>query len=380
MNVKTPIAAFLFYLSIGFGLLAAQPSLFFHIDNERVVTHPTLGNAFAVDVSMYASYAGTYHSRGLLYLKYDTTRFGTFVDNRNNIAFEHDTLLRGIVNFFGQLRPKYLTVNVIDNLANVVAFTWESEWLNFLPQPGLHNEVPDTLAKLYTVYFKIVNPPSAGDVEIHLSLMPNQQFFITDTDGDGNPDEVPYGAVGLLPIELMDFQASWLDEERVALSWATFTETNNRYFVIEKRHENGRFFRVGEVKGAGNSDEIQTYHWIDQTAQSNSTYYRLRQVDMDGRSNFSNIIQLEAKKTSLAQLYPSPTNSLLYISASSGSAYAIVISDITGKIHLKHCFQFTTSQTIQTIDLSGLAEGVYFAQIMDEQGQSRSQKIIKSQP
>lgn len=379
MNVHIYLFGFLCFVFLGFSSLFAQPALYFHIENERTVTHATLGSAYAFDVSMYASYAGTYHSRGLLYVSYDTTTFGSSVDIKNNIVVEHETLMQGSVNFLGQIRPKYVTVNVIDNRDSVIAITWESEWLGFLPNPLLHNEVPDTLTKLYTLYLKIVNPPAAGDVNIFLPLMANQQYLITDVDGDGNPDEIPYSNIGILPIELLDFQAAWEEDETVSLSWATVSETNNDYFIIEKRHENGTFFPIGEVDGAGNSEDLRTYQWTDRSEHSYKNYYRLRQVDINGTSSFSDVIEVDVPKGSLLQVYPSPTSGIVHLHSIITEPQKVFISDITGKLLQEQIFHFTATQTDFKLDLSNYTDGVYFIQIFDEHGKSQSHKIIKSQ-
>lgn len=379
MKANTYLFGLFCFLFFGLTALVAQPALYFNIENERTVTHPTLGNAYAFDISMFASYSGTYHSRGLLYLQYDTAKFGASVDLRNNIAYEHGELLQGSVNFLGQIRPKYLTVNVIDNRDSVVAFTWESQWLGFLPNVALHNEVADTLKKLYTIYLKIVNPPAQGDVGVFLPLMANQQFLITDVDGDGAPDEIPYGTIGVFPIELMDFYASWNEDESVKLSWATLTETNNDYFVIEKRHENGTFFPIGEVDGAGNSDEVRMYQWIDRSEHSYRNYYRLRQVDIDGNSTYSKLIQLSINRAIPIQVFPSPTQGNIFFQSKITGPQKVFISDINGKLLQEKTIHFTTTDTSLKVDLTPYSDGFYFIQIIDEHGKSQSHKIIKSQ-
>jgi hypothetical protein len=239
--------------------------------------------------------------------------------------------------------------------------------------------VADTLKNLYTFYFKITNTPSSGDVSIYLPLMPNQQYLITDSDGDGQPDEIPYGGINILPVELMDFQADLQPDNSVQLSWATFTETNHDFFVLEKRHENGTFFPIGNISGAGNSDEVQTYAWTDRTDHGHVNYYRLRMVDINGNSSFSNVIEVEVEKTSSVSLYPSPTRGMVYLQSMTAGRQSVFISDITGKLLLQKVVHFTSADELPSIDLSGFADGVYFIQILDGEGNSQSQKIIKSQ-
>ena len=379
MKLKKQFLSLLCSILVGTCFLTAQPDVYFHITNERIVTHPSLGNAYAIDVQMHASYSGTYHSRGLLYLAYDTAKFGTMIEVNNNIAYDHGDLLQGTVNFLGQIRPKYQTVNVIDNTTHIVALTWESDWLSFLPNPLVHNEVPDTLAHLYTLYFKTSASPSSGDISFFMPLMQNQQYMITDVDGDGSPDEIPYGSVNILPVELLDFYGSWNGGSDIELSWATRTENSNSHFIIEKSYKNGTFFPLGKIEGTGNSADIQTYQWIDQTPHASENYYRLRQVDLNGTFSYSDIIQVHVDQEKPYVLFPSPTRGQLFLEAAAGTHLIIQISDVRGKFIKKYLHTFTPNHTHLNIDLASYSDGVYFVQIINEQGQSQFQKIIKSQ-
>jgi len=349
--------------------------------NHRTIAHPTLGPSYAIDIMLHASSSGTFHSRGLMYITYDTTSFGASVDFNSNLVYTEGELLDGTVNFLGQIRPKYRTINVIDNTQEIVAFTWENDWLSFPPNPMLHNEVADTLKHLYTVIFKIKRGvPDSTDVLFFTPLMQNQQYLITsDLDGDGSPDELPYGGVDVLPVELDAFEASWTENGDALISWVTWQEINHDYFILEKGYENGTFFPIQKIDGAGNSESLQQYQWVDPTAHAPVNYYRLKQVDFSGNSVYSDVIQLTQDIGPAYQVFPSPTADLFYIKASSQASPRVILSDIQGRTLNAYNPQFTSVESQMTFDLSAYPDGVYFVQIISAEGKSQSHKIVKSQ-
>ncbi|UTW63169.1 hypothetical protein KFE98_03160 [bacterium SCSIO 12741] len=87
-----------------------------------------------------------------------------------------------------------------------------------------------------------------------------------------------------LPIELTHFQAQAIPEEEVIrLNWVTQSEINNSHFILEKTEGDGEFARVGEITGQGTTSESHTYEFYDYEPWTGTTYYRLTQVDEDGK-------------------------------------------------------------------------------------------------
>jgi uncharacterized repeat protein (TIGR02543 family) len=113
----------------------------------------------------------------------------------------------------------------------------------------------------------------------------------------------------LLPIELLSFTAT-CDGRTPIVEWATATERNNDYFVIERSDDAINFVEVARVAGAGNSIEQQNYSYTDYTAASGDNYYRLVQVDYDGSRTVSEIVSVacddNADGTPEIMAYPNP--------------------------------------------------------------------------
>lgn len=135
----------------------------------------------------------------------------------------------------------------------------------------------------------------------------------TDIDGDTRDANFPYmgadeGPIPL-PVELVSFAAT-VDNGVVTLKWTTASELNNHGFEIERK-STGEFITIGFVKGAGTSSDEQSYSFIDANLHPGVYSYRLKQVDLDGSNNYSNVVEIDFSvplNFDLAQNYPNPFN------------------------------------------------------------------------
>lgn len=91
-----------------------------------------------------------------------------------------------------------------------------------------------------------------------------------------------------LPIELIEFTAA-CGNDAVQLNWSTATETNNDYFSVERSTDAENWREIGTVTGAGNSQRLTQYEFLDPERGATARYYRLQQFDLDGTSTYSSI-------------------------------------------------------------------------------------------
>ncbi|MBK7344231.1 MAG: hypothetical protein IPJ06_14750 [Saprospiraceae bacterium] len=96
------------------------------------------------------------------------------------------------------------------------------------------------------------------------------------------------GPAGVLPVELTQFNATLIDRN-VHLTWATASEINNDYFVVQHSTDGSRFDDLSTLTGAGTSTQSHIYEWLHEHPAAGLNYYRLMQVDFDGQYEYSPI-------------------------------------------------------------------------------------------
>lgn len=100
------------------------------------------------------------------------------------------------------------------------------------------------------------------------------------------------GCTNPLPVELINFSGERVNDIEITLNWTTASETNNDRFEVQRKNGN-TFETIGIVPGSGNSNSVIDYEYTDNEALKDVQYYRLKQVDTDGRFDYSDILMIE---------------------------------------------------------------------------------------
>jgi hypothetical protein len=165
-----------------------------------------------------------------------------------------------------------------------------------------------------------------------------------------------------LPVELLDFQAK-PNENNALLTWRTASEQNNHGFYIEKSLDGRQFESIGFVVGNGFSNEGHRYFFEDKNFLADA-YYRLRQLDFDGKNALSPVVFLAASANSPFAAYTIPTTNELLLKHPPGltGPFTILLFDVGGRLVFSSII--TESQTVtSSIDLKGLPPGTYFLRL-----------------
>ncbi len=189
---------------------------------------------------------------------------------------------------------------------------------------------------------------------------------------------------GSLPVELTSFAAS-INKNVVVLQWKTATETNNYGFELEKsKMGEGRsemWEKIGFVEGNGTTNAPRSYSFTDKSANG-KTSYRLKQIDRDGKFEYSQSVEVTASSTpkefGLEQNYPNPFNPTTAISyqLSANSFTTLIIYDAIGREVATLVNEVKEAGTYSTqFDGAKLSSGVYFAKLTSS-GKTQMKKLL----
>ena len=179
-----------------------------------------------------------------------------------------------------------------------------------------------------------------------------------------------------LPVTLVSFTAKIINQT-AALQWTTASEDNNDHFVIYRSSDGINFTAIATKNSFGNTAQSTSYTYIDLKPHSGINYYRITQVDENGKMTELGVKPLNfAFEERLAvNVYPNPVKETINISfpAAKGDSLSVKLADITGKIITQKILFRETGDTWQLkLNQKPLA-GVYFLTISS----SRVTKTVK---
>lgn len=188
------------------------------------------------------------------------------------------------------------------------------------------------------------------------------------------------GGCIVLPIEMGEFYAE-TKGNAVVLNWSTYTEKNNNYFIIERSFDNQSYEPIGAVKGAGHSQSLIRYSFTDVDPEEGLLYYRLKQVDNDGKVTVSGILSITFSFSDhfSVSVFPNPSDEServsVLITGDAGENIAAEIRDVAGNV--LQVKTITIGETGEVIyHPRELNRGIYFIRCQGETGQPVTQKFI----
>ncbi len=164
---------------------------------------------------------------------------------------------------------------------------------------------------------------------------------------------------GTLPVTMLSFSVSQ-EGSQVKLEWATATEDNTEKFIIQRSNDLINWNDVGEKQAVGYSDVQRDYSYMDRSPQLGVNYYRLKIVDFDGYTEFSEnrfvVYELMDMKI---QLYPNPARDQFHVNVPTEQVWFELFNAL-GKMETIELEKKDGEYTFHTHYLS---KGIYFLQV-----------------
>jgi len=221
----------------------------------------------------------------------------------------------------------------------------------------------------YTLRFKVITPSLPGQLStvINSARITGQNIF-GDPFADDGTATIALGAI--TPVKMTSFAVK-KENINAVLKWTTSSETKNGHFDIERSTDGFNFSKVGVVAGSGTTTLTKSYSYPDDLSNVTSkiVYYRLRIVDIDGESTFSQIVALRIDGSLIVKnliVYPNPFKNHIKLELQSlkEEKGLIRIVNTSGQEIVKRTVTVQPGGNIVVVkDLEVVAPGLYMMEI-----------------
>lgn len=182
-----------------------------------------------------------------------------------------------------------------------------------------------------------------------------------------------------LPVELILFNAEKTNDEKALLTWVTAAEVNNDYFEVQHSTDGIFFTVIGYVQGKGTTSEMSFYNFVHHSPLFGTNYYKLKQVDFDGQSEYSDIRTLifNSSGFDISLLASITTNPFIRV-VSQDTTYAnIRMFTADGRELFKNRVKIDKGIFDYYVRAEELASALYFITYEDDLGNKQSFKYFK---
>lgn len=161
----------------------------------------------------------------------------------------------------------------------------------------------------------------------------------------------------LIPLPVQMSFTGRTEESVNILSWETYHEEHNGYFLLERSMDGIKFVAISKITTkapGGNSVNKISYAYTDKAYANGTNYYRLKQVDLNGKFVYSSVVKLNNNRPATAfSISPNPATDIIQVIVPEAGSLSII--DMAGKVLLKENIQVSGN-----MDLGNMSAGVYF--------------------
>ncbi len=191
--------------------------------------------------------------------------------------------------------------------------------------------------------------------------------------------DINLNSAWLLPFSITSFNAIKYDYA-IKLDWETDHEQNTSHFIVEKANDGLHFSQIDRVDASVNSSALKKYSFVDNKPLYGTNFYRLKMVDANGRTTYSNIIAIKFNSSSKEiTIFPNPVQNDLQVQippAIVGQA-VLQIQDISGRILKEQTIRLSNAAFSTSITTADLSKGIYVL-VLRSGDEKETKKFIKN--
>lgn len=180
-----------------------------------------------------------------------------------------------------------------------------------------------------------------------------------------------------LPVKLISFNAK-AQTSTVSLNWSTASETDNSHFEITRSIDGKSFNDIGTTKGNGTTNSVSNYKFTDFFPELGTSYYQLKQVDLNGKASLSNVEAVNFslnKRSFTVHTFDNQSGIKLYIYTQTAENSEIAITNMKGEQISKNSFELIKGSNSFNLPIQ-LSPGIYVATLISKNG-NLTTKFIK---
>ncbi len=233
-------------------------------------------------------------------------------------------------------------------------------------------------------YLLVANTPNDGSQAVALPTLPNTvtharikieasaNIFFDISDSD-------FIIEGSLPLSWISFNAEKQFAGNALLKWSVANQINNNHFEIERSTDATHFITIGTLSAGKNFVAAQSYSYVDAQLPAGIVYYRIKQVDNDGKYSFTKIEKLNPDaKNATWNVAPNPAlDHTTILFNTTATNVRIFLTDGNGKIIYRNTLPSANAGSQLNIPVSQLAKGVYILRI-ETSKETGTEKIFKN--
>lgn len=246
----------------------------------------------------------------------------------------------------------------------VLELTFTGGTNGFVELVNLENDLPSSNGGLIRPQFYA--QIDVGDITNYTTMYYGTAGATAQNNANVNLDDwVPTASSVLLPVHFSGYDVKCMDKGAL-LTWTTSSEQNSDRFDVQKSSNGVDWTTIGSVKAAGTSTTQKNYQFVD--LNGGAAFYRIMQVDKDGRSAYTTI---KATNCKVAQydviLYPVPARDKLnvVIKSETSTSTGLQVIDMNGKVVYRASAQLNPGNNNIAINVSALPGGQYILMSTD---------------
>jgi hypothetical protein len=182
----------------------------------------------------------------------------------------------------------------------------------------------------------------------------------------------------ILPITLDEFNAELNSNETIGLNWTTAQESNSSHFDIERSNDGATWNKIGEQDAKGTSYLPSLYNYTDGNPSNGNNYYRLKMVDLDGRSIYSAIrVITRASLSARVSFFPNPAHDYVNVAVSGGSVKQVTVRLLnqSGQVLQEKTGTSGNGATV-SFPVQQYPTGLYILSVVGADGTHESSKLL----